>query len=47
MIESWFDDWLDIDVIEKKEENEICNNDNGLFDTDKADSNDTSTLQYI
>ena len=44
MIESWFDDWLDIDIIEKKEENEICNNDNGLFDTDKADINNTSAL---
>ena len=47
MIENWFDGWLDIEVIEKKEENEICNNDNDLFHTDRADSNDTSTLQYI
>ena len=23
MIESWFEDWLDIEVIDKKEENEI------------------------
>ena len=26
MIESWFEDWLDIEVIDKKEENEIYNN---------------------
>ena len=44
MIESWFDDWLDIEVIDKKEENEIYNNDNGLSVTDKANNNDTSIL---
>ena len=44
MIDSWFDDWLDIDVIDKKEENEIYNNDNGLSVTDKANNNDTSIL---
>jgi len=44
MIENWFDDWLDIDIIEKRKENEICNNDNGLLDTDKADIDNTSAL---
>ena len=47
MIYSWFEDWLDVEVIDKKEENEIHNNDNGLFDTDKASNNDTGTLRYI
>ena len=44
MIENWFDDWLDIDIIEKRKENEICNNDNGLPVADKANNNDTSIL---
>ena len=47
MIENWFEYWLDIDIVEKREENEIYHNDNGLSYTDKADNNDTSTLQYM
>ena len=47
MIESWFDGWLDIEVIDKKEENEIHNNDNGLLDADKANNNDTGVLYHI
>ena len=44
MIESWFEDWLDVEVIDKKEENEIHHNDNGLSYTDKAYNNNPSTL---
>ena len=47
MIDVWFEDWLDIEVIDKKEENEIHNNDNGLLDADKANNNDTGVLRYI
>ena len=47
MIVVWFEDWLDIEVIDKKEENEIHNNDNGLSDTNKANNNDTGVLHHI
>jgi hypothetical protein len=47
MIDVWFEDWLDIEVIDKKEENEIHNNDNGLSDTNKANNNDTGVLHHI
>ena len=44
MIDNWFEDWLDVDIIEKKEENEIHNNDICLVDADRANNNDTSAL---
>ena len=47
MIENWFEDWLDIEVVNKKEENEIHNNDNGLSDTDNTSDNSTGVLRYI
>jgi len=47
MIDVWFEDWLDIEVFDKKEENEIHNNDNGLPYTDKANNNDTGLLHHI
>ena len=47
MIDVCFQNWLDIEVIDKKEENEIHNNDNGLLDADKANNNDTGVLHHI
>ena len=47
MIDVWFEDWLDIEVIDKKEENEIHNNDNGFLDADKTNNNDTGVLHHI
>jgi hypothetical protein len=44
MIDDWFEDWLDIDVISKKEENNEIFNDNDLSDTGNANSDSTSVL---
>ena len=47
MIDSWFEDWLDIEVIDKKEQdNEIVNN-NDLPDACNASDNSTGVLQHI
>ena len=47
MIDSWFEDWLDIEVIDKKEQdNEIVNN-NDLPDTCNTSDNSTGVLQHI
>jgi hypothetical protein len=48
MKESWFSNWLDIDVIEKKkikkEKKDENNNNNNVFNTGKPDSNSTRLL---
>jgi len=44
MIESWFEDWLDIEVIDKKEQNNETINSNDLPDTVNASDNSTSVL---
>ena len=47
MIESWFDDWLDIEVIDKKEQDNETINSNDLSDTDNTSDNSTGVLRYI
>ena len=47
MIYSWFEDWLDIEVFDKKEQdNEIVNN-NDLPDACNTSDNSTAVLQHI
>jgi hypothetical protein len=47
MTYNWFEDWLDIEVIDKKEQdNEIINN-NGLSDTSNTSDNSAGVLQHI
>ena len=47
MIESWFEDWLDIEVIDKKEQDNETINSNDLSDTDNTSDNSTGVLRYI
>ena len=47
MIESWFDGWLDIEVIDKKEQDNETINSNDLSDTDNTSDNSTGVLQHI
>ena len=44
MIESWFDDWLDIEVIDKKEQNNETINSNDLSDTCDTSNNSAVVL---
>ena len=44
MIESWFEDWLDIEVIDKKEQNNETINSNDLSDTCDTSDNGASVL---
>ena len=44
MIESWFEDWLDIEVIDKKEQDNETINSNDLPDTRNAGDNSACVL---
>ena len=44
MIESWFDGWLDIEVIDKKEQDNETINSNDLPDTRDTSNNSTVVL---
>jgi len=44
MIESWFEDWLDIEVIDKKERDNETIDSNDLPDTSNASDNSASVL---
>ena len=44
MIDNWFEDWLDIEVIDKKEQDNETINSNDLSDTGNASDNSTSVL---
>ena len=44
MIESWFDGWLDIEVIDKKEQDNETINSNDLPDTCNTSDNSTAVL---
>ena len=47
MIDVWFEDWLDIEVFDKKEEDNETINSNDLSDTDNTSDNSTGVLRYI
>ena len=47
MIDDWFEDWLDIEVIDKKEQDNETINSNDLSDTDNTSDNSTGVLRYI
>jgi len=47
MIDVWFEDWLDIEVIDKKEQDNETINSNDLSDTDNTSDNSTGVLRYI
>ena len=47
MIESWFEDWLDIEVIDKKEQDNETINSNDLPDACNASDNSTGVLRHI
>ena len=44
MIESWFEDWLDIEVIDKKEQDNETINSNDFPDTSDRRDNSTAVL---
>ena len=44
MIESWFEDWLDIEVIDKKEQDNETINSNDLSDTCDTSNNSAGVL---
>ena len=44
MIESWFDDWLDIEVIDKKVQDNETINSNDLPDTCDTSNNSAGVL---
>ena len=47
MIDVWYEDWLDIEVIDKKEQDNETINSNDLSDTDNTSDNSTGVLRYI
>jgi len=47
VIDVWFEDWLDIEVIDKKEQDNETINSNDLSDTDNTSDNSTGVLRYI
>jgi len=47
MIDIWFEDWLDIEVIDKKEQDNETINGNDLPDTCNTSDNSTCVLRYI
>ena len=47
MIENWFEDWLDIEIIDKKEQDNETINGNDMLDTSNASNNSTGVLHCI